>query len=104
MRCKLRRFVSVLQVISESGPPHMRTFVTECTVGDLKTTADGTSKKLSKKKAAKLMLDEMNQLGPLPAAPIKNKPKNNGNKKKNRNLIKVQKASPEYGQLNFLLK
>jgi hypothetical protein len=34
------------EVVSEKGPPHMRTFVTKCTVGDRVTTGEGNGKKV----------------------------------------------------------
>lgn len=34
------------EVVSEKGPPHMRTFVTKCTVGDKVTTGEGNGKKV----------------------------------------------------------
>ncbi|KAH3712385.1 hypothetical protein DPMN_072085 [Dreissena polymorpha] len=56
-------------VIRETGPPHMKNFVTLCTVGMFKTEADGNSKKLSKKRAAELMLKELKNL-PVVISPI----------------------------------
>ncbi|XP_067667307.1 double-stranded RNA-binding protein Staufen homolog isoform X3 [Haliotis asinina] len=77
------------EVIRESGPPHMKTFVTKCTVGEFLTEAEGNSKKLSKKRAAELMLEELKKLPALPATTMRPKVKNAVNKKKNRNLIKL---------------
>eukprot|EP00918_Siedleckia_nematoides_P062235 GHVU01135745.1.p1 GENE.GHVU01135745.1~~GHVU01135745.1.p1 ORF type:complete len:804 (+),score=103.17 GHVU01135745.1:117-2414(+) len=98
----LKRNMTVSFDISrESGPPHMRTFVTACVCGEYQTTGEGNSKKLSKKRAAEKMLEELNKLpGILPT--IMSKPKKlPGQKKKNRNLIKVspnlQKANIDYG-------
>ena len=34
------------EVVSEKGPPHMRTFMTKCTVGDKVTTGEGNGKKV----------------------------------------------------------
>lgn len=86
------------EVTKESGPPHMKNFTTVCTVGTLQTEADGNSKKLSKKRAAELMLAELKKLPQLPALTMKTKPKPGVNKKKNRNLIKqMQKGDPTYG-------
>ncbi|XP_064652395.1 double-stranded RNA-binding protein Staufen homolog 2-like isoform X2 [Lineus longissimus] len=98
----IKRGVPVdFEVISESGQPHMRSYVTRCTVGDIaETKGEGNGKKISKKRAAKAMLDELRKLAPLPsmvATSVKVKPKNPVNKKKNRNLIKMQKACPDYG-------
>lgn len=85
-------------VIRESGPPHMKNFVTQCLVGNFKTEAEGSSKKLSKKRAAELMLQELRNLPVLPPNTPKSKTKPVNNKKKNRNLIKqMQKADPTYG-------
>lgn len=78
-----------LQVIRESGPPHMKTFVTVCQVGEFVTEAEGNSKKVSKKRAAELMLDDLRKLPPLPSSTLKPKLKQPNNKKKNRNIIKV---------------
>lgn len=84
-------------VIRESGPPHMKNFVTQCLVGNFKTEAEGNSKKLSKKRAAELMLKELRSLPQLPQNVPRVKAKPGVNKKKNRNLIKMQKADPTYG-------
>ncbi|XP_076349765.1 double-stranded RNA-binding protein Staufen isoform X9 [Tachypleus tridentatus] len=84
----LKRGFSVnFEVIKESGPPHMRTFVTRCTVGELVTEGEGNGKKVSKKKAAEKMLEELKLLPPLPIMQqkVKKKPVI---KKKGRNLIK----------------
>lgn len=92
----LKRSLTVnFEVTRESGPPHMRTFVTRCTVGDTSTDGEGNGKKVSKKKAAEKMLEELKKLPSLPPAQqkVKKKPII---KKKNRNLIK--KADPQYGQ------
>lgn len=95
------------EVISEKGPPHMRTFMTKCTVGDKVTTGEGNGKKVSKKRAAEKMLDELRKLPPqsptnIAASMARLKRKANPGKKKTRNLIKVyqqeQKAEPEYGE------
>ncbi|XP_074657003.1 double-stranded RNA-binding protein Staufen homolog [Tubulanus polymorphus] len=98
----LKRKLSVnFEVISETGPPHMRTFRTRCLVGDIARDGDGNGKKISKKRAAEKMLEELRKLPPLPPAMVPTRPKPRpplpGNKKKNRNLIKMQKADPGYG-------
>ncbi|KAK3088569.1 hypothetical protein FSP39_020726 [Pinctada imbricata] len=95
----LKRNLSVgFEVTRESGPPHMKTFVTCCKVGDYLTESEGNSKKVSKKKAAEMMLEKLKELPPLPpsVSRLRNKPIV---KKKNKNLIKqqVQKADPNYG-------
>ncbi|XP_069672127.1 double-stranded RNA-binding protein Staufen homolog 2 isoform X2 [Periplaneta americana] len=91
------------EVVSEKGPPHMRTFVTKCTVGDKVTTGEGNGKKVSKKRAAEKMLEELKKLPPqsptnMATSMARLKRKANPGKKKTRNLIKEQKAEPEYGE------
>ncbi|GLH04028.1 Maternal effect protein staufen [Gryllus bimaculatus] len=90
------------EVESEKGPPHMRTFVTKCSVGDKITTGEGNGKKVSKKRAAEKMLEELKKLPPtsptLTSSLARLKRKANPGKKKTRNLIKEQKAEPEYGE------
>lgn len=100
----LRRNLNVIfDVIRESGPPHMKSFVTKCRVGEFETEAEGNSKKVSKKKAAELMLDKLKELSPLPPTSQRPKSKQNQNKKKSKNIIKVcgipqmQKTDPNYG-------
>ena len=66
----------------------MKNFVTKCIVGDMTTEAEGNSKKLSKKRAAEMMLDELKRLPSVPVV-VKSKLKSANNKKKNRNIIKV---------------
>ncbi|XP_048508790.1 double-stranded RNA-binding protein Staufen homolog 2 isoform X2 [Athalia rosae] len=91
----LKRGLAVtFEVVSERGKPHIRIFVTKCTVGDRTTTGEGPSKKVSKKRAAELMLEELKRLPPLPitiqnpsSQRMKRKPP--ATKKKSRNLIKV---------------
>jgi double-stranded RNA-binding protein Staufen len=90
----LKRGLSVtFDVVSETGKPHIRTFMTRCTVGDKVTLGEGSSKKVSKKRAAELMLEDLKRLPPV-VAPIQNrslrlKRKPPATKKKSRNLIKV---------------
>jgi len=92
------------EVLKEAGPPHMRVFITQCIVGDTITEGEGNSKKLSKKRAADKMLEELKHLPPLPPTTflrIKKKP--NAPKKKSRNLIKSTEdpkgtGGGDYGQ------
>lgn len=95
----LRRNLNVVfDVIRESGPPHMKSFVTQCLVGEFQTEAEGNSKKVSKKKAAELMLEKLRELSPLPPTAQRPKSKQNQNKKKSKNIIKqMQKTDPNYG-------
>ena len=71
----------------------MKNFITQCTVGTMQTEADGNSKKLSKRRAAELMLAELKKLPQLPAIVVRPKTKPAANKKKNRNLIKVSEVN-----------
>ncbi|XP_049873278.1 double-stranded RNA-binding protein Staufen homolog 2 isoform X2 [Pectinophora gossypiella] len=88
----LKRNLSVqFTVKSERGPPHMRVFITACTVGDMETEGEGNGKKVSKRRAAEHMLDEMRRRWPpalLRARPHHDKRKPQPTKKKPRNLIK----------------
>ncbi|KAJ8979892.1 hypothetical protein NQ317_017515 [Molorchus minor] len=81
----------VFEVLSEKGPPHMKVFVTQCRVGNFLAEGEGNGKKISKKRAAEKMLEELSKLPPLPniinIAQLKRKRVTN--KKKTRNLIKV---------------
>lgn len=85
----------VFEVLSEKGPPHMKVFVTMCRVGDLVAEGEGNGKKISKKRAAEKMLEELMKLPPLPfmneIAP-RLKRKRVITKKKIRNLIKVNQV------------
>lgn len=79
-----------VKVTRESGPPHMKTFLTRCKVGDMETEAEGNSKKVSKKKAAELMLEKLKELPALPPSVIR--PRTKISKKKNKNIIKVSQV------------
>lgn len=92
----LKRNLSVqFSVKSERGPPHMRVFVTTCTVGDMETEGEGNGKKVSKRRAAERMLDEMRRRWPpalLRVRPPHDKRRQQPTKKKPRNLIKPEPA------------
>ncbi|CAK7313380.1 Double-stranded RNA-binding protein Staufen homolog 2 [Vulpes lagopus] len=79
------------EVIKESGPPHMKSFVTRVSVGEFSAEGEGNSKKLSKKCAATTILQELKKLPPLP---VVEKPKLFF-KKRPKTIVK---AGPEYGQ------
>jgi double-stranded RNA-binding protein Staufen len=79
----------MLQIAKESGPPHMRTFVTRCKCGELTAEGEGSSKKISKKRAAEKMVEELRKLPQLPPVPPGIKPKKNVKPKQTKNLIKV---------------
>ncbi|XP_044257055.1 double-stranded RNA-binding protein Staufen homolog 2-like isoform X3 [Tribolium madens] len=88
----LKRNLSVtFEVLSEKGPPHMKVFVTQCRVGNFVAEGEGNGKKISKKRAAEKMLEELAKLPPLPNMHnmVHLKRKRVTNKKKTRNLIKV---------------
>ncbi|XP_033856040.3 double-stranded RNA-binding protein Staufen homolog 2-like isoform X1 [Acipenser ruthenus] len=88
----LKRNVPVsFEVIKECGPPHMKSFVTRVTVGDFAAEGEGNSKKLSKKRAAIMVLQELNKL---PFLPVREKPKLHY-KKRPKTILKT---GPEYGQ------
>lgn len=44
-----RNLAVTFEVIKERGPPHMRTFLTCCKVGDIVTEGEGNSKKVIKR-------------------------------------------------------
>ncbi|PNI59672.1 LOW QUALITY PROTEIN: STAU1 isoform 10 [Pan troglodytes] len=81
------------EVARESGPPHMKNFVTKVSVGEFVGEGEGKSKKISKKNAAIAVLEELKKLPPLPAVE-RVKPRI---KKKTKPIVKPQ-TSPEYGQ------
>ncbi|EFA02469.2 double-stranded RNA-binding protein Staufen homolog [Tribolium castaneum] len=59
---QLNNLALEFNVISESGKPHQRNFVTECKLGDYVTEGEGRSKKESKRVAAEKMLQFLPQL------------------------------------------
>ncbi|KAI1889068.1 hypothetical protein AGOR_G00175250 [Albula goreensis] len=79
------------EVLKESGPPHMKSFLTRVTVGDFSAEGEGNSKKLSKKRAALSVLQELKKL---PFLPVVEKPKLHY-KKRPKTILKT---GPEYGQ------
>ncbi|XP_037020303.1 double-stranded RNA-binding protein Staufen homolog 1 isoform X5 [Artibeus jamaicensis] len=90
----LRRNLPVnFEVARESGPPHMKSFVTKVSVGEFVGEGEGKSKKISKKNAAIAVLEELKKLPPLPAVE-RVKPRI---KKKTKPIVRVQ-SGPEHGQ------
>uniref|UniRef100_A0A8C2KKM8 Double-stranded RNA-binding protein Staufen homolog 2 n=1 Tax=Cyprinus carpio TaxID=7962 RepID=A0A8C2KKM8_CYPCA len=88
----LKRNLGVnFEVLKESGPPHMKSFLTRVTVGEFSAEGEGNSKKLSKKRAALSILQELKKL---PVLPVVEKPKVHY-KKRPKTILKV---GPEYGQ------
>lgn len=102
----LKRNLNVtFEVLSEKGPPHMKVFVTRCHVGTFVAEGEGNGKKISKKRAAEKMLEELMKLPPLPQMYnniMKMKRKRMTNKKKTRNLIKmnVDKTTETVEEIN----
>ncbi|XP_045836911.1 double-stranded RNA-binding protein Staufen homolog 1 isoform X3 [Meles meles] len=81
------------QVARESGPPHMKSFVTKVSVGEFVGEGEGKSKKISKKNAAIAVLEELKKLPPLPAVE-RAKPRI---KKKTKSIVRLQ-SSTDSGQ------
>uniref|UniRef100_A0A8D0V7Y0 Double-stranded RNA-binding protein Staufen homolog 1 n=1 Tax=Sus scrofa TaxID=9823 RepID=A0A8D0V7Y0_PIG len=82
-----------LEVARESGPPHMKSFVTRVSVGEFVGEGEGKSKKISKKNAAIAVLEELKKLPPLPTVE-RVKPRI---KKKTKSIVRLQ-STQEYGQ------
>ncbi|KAK0138461.1 Double-stranded RNA-binding protein Staufen 2 [Merluccius polli] len=88
----LKRNLSVdFEVLKESGPPHMKSFLTRVSVGEFSAEGEGNSKKLSKKRAALSILQDLKKL---PFIPAVEKPKTHY-KKRPKTIIKM---GPDYGQ------
>uniref|UniRef100_A0A8C6LXA2 Double-stranded RNA-binding protein Staufen homolog 2 n=1 Tax=Nothobranchius furzeri TaxID=105023 RepID=A0A8C6LXA2_NOTFU len=88
----LKRNLSVnFEVLKESGPPHMKSFLTRVTVGEFAAEGEGNSKKLSKKRAALTILQDLKKL---PFIPTVEKPKTHY-KKRTKTILKT---APDYGQ------
>jgi len=67
--------------------------VTQCRCGEMTSEGDGSSKKLSKKRAAERMVVELKKLPPLSPPPPTAKPKKIITKpKQTKNLIKAMSA------------
>lgn len=86
-------------VENETGPAHMKHFITKCTVGEISTIGEGSGKKASKKAAAEKMLEELQKLPPLPVEemPTPRQPTNRSAsrvKKRNVPVTPVVKKKP----------
>ncbi|XP_044938045.1 double-stranded RNA-binding protein Staufen homolog 1 isoform X2 [Mustela nigripes] len=77
------------EVARESGPPHMKSFVTKVSVGEFVGEGEGKSKKISKKNAAIAVLEELKKLPPLPAVE-RVKPRI---KKKTKSIVRLQSST-----------
>ncbi|XP_036373330.1 double-stranded RNA-binding protein Staufen homolog 2 [Megalops cyprinoides] len=86
-----RNMPVTFEVLKESGPPHMKSFLTRVTVGEFTAEGEGNSKKLSKKRAALSVLQDLQKL---PFLPVVEKPKLHY-KKRPKTILKT---GPEYGQ------
>ncbi|XP_050549104.1 double-stranded RNA-binding protein Staufen homolog 2 isoform X1 [Daktulosphaira vitifoliae] len=90
------------EVLKEDGLPHMKTYVTKCSVGSYNATGEGNGKKISKRRAAEKMLQTLKEanesiLDDNSTSPTLPLPKNRYKmpRKKNRNLIKETKQNSE---------
>uniref|UniRef100_A0A8C0PD31 Double-stranded RNA-binding protein Staufen homolog 1 n=1 Tax=Canis lupus familiaris TaxID=9615 RepID=A0A8C0PD31_CANLF len=81
------------EVARESGPPHMKSFVTKVSVGEFVGEGEGKSKKISKKNAAIAVLEELKKLPPLPTVE-RVKPRI---KKKTKSIVRLQ-SNTDCGQ------
>ena len=81
------------QVARESGPPHLKSFVTRVSVGEFVGEGEGKSKKISKKNAAIAVLEELKKLPPLPTVE-RVKPRI---KKKTKSIVRVRTCLKEEG-------
>ncbi|XP_022349580.1 double-stranded RNA-binding protein Staufen homolog 1 isoform X3 [Enhydra lutris kenyoni] len=77
------------EVARESGPPHMKSFVTKVSVGEFVGEGEGKSKKISKKNAAIAVLEELKKLPPLPTVE-RVKPRI---KKKTKSIVRLQSST-----------
>ncbi|XP_044118805.1 double-stranded RNA-binding protein Staufen homolog 1 isoform X4 [Neovison vison] len=77
------------EVARESGPPHMKSFVTKVSVGEFVGEGEGKSKKISKKNAAIAVLEELKKLPPLPVVE-RVKPRI---KKKTKSIVRLQSST-----------
>lgn len=108
----LKRGLSVVfQVVQESGPPHMRTFRTRCTVGEISAEGEGNGKKASKKEAAQGVLEQLRKLPPIEPPPgsavtsagpggVQLQKRRAPPKKRARNLVRDQQAATPPCEVN----
>ncbi|XP_022106889.1 double-stranded RNA-binding protein Staufen homolog 2-like isoform X2 [Acanthaster planci] len=82
-------------VTEEKGPPHLKSFKVECKVGEYMTEGSGNSKKNAKRKAAELMIKNLQMLPTMPKVE-RPRPYFQIKKKKSKSLIKTRATNPEY--------
>lgn len=82
-------------MLKESGPPHMKSFLTRVSVGEFSAEGEGNSKKLSKKRAALSILQDLKKL---PFIPVVEKPKTHY-KKRTKTILKVLRVGGASGRL-----
>ncbi|XP_025411727.1 double-stranded RNA-binding protein Staufen homolog 2 isoform X3 [Sipha flava] len=91
------------EVLKEEGLPHMKTYITKCTVGTFNATGEGNGKKLSKRRAAETMLQTLKEANESlledenssPTLPLPPKNRYKMPRRKNKNLIKETKPNSE---------
>jgi len=107
--CALKRNLTVsFEIVKEVGPPHMRTFVMKCLMGDVYTQGEGNGKRAAKKKAAESMIEMLKTLPPVASCQVPGSGSGSSKKKsassesaKNKQKAKVKietLANPDYGQ------
>lgn len=72
------------QIVRENGPAHMRKFITACFVGSIVAEGEGTGKKLSKRRAAEKMWEQLQKI-PMPDSTTTTIRTQRANKSLNRN-------------------
>lgn len=59
---RVRGLVVSFTIVDETGPAHLRQYVTRCEAGSVQASGEGTSKKLSKKNAAECIVAKLKEL------------------------------------------
>lgn len=86
---QLRNLNVEFQVVDEVGPSHKKTFTTKCVVGDFEATAEGKSKKESKRLAAENILPRLLQMPEVNEKKVAAKQGKSSNKKKKNKIVKT---------------
>lgn len=82
----------------------LQVFITSCKVGEMDTEGEGNGKKVSKRRAAERMLEEMRRRWPAAALRTRtlvDKRRHTPAKKKARNLIKVMPGQKDHSNLRW---